>query len=95
MNSEPKTVVLGPEYDGVLIGALMDVLQRLGYVRVSHSWGVGGSQEVETAEFVAGDRHLLVENETYMGLSICGPGDLVDSISEMVADEMRKTGSVP
>jgi hypothetical protein len=48
------------------------------------SGGVAGSQELETLDIEIDGRQLHVEAETYMGLSIAGPADLVDRVSEMV-----------
>jgi hypothetical protein len=84
MASSEKTVVLGPEYDQQLRSALRDVLQALATGKPRHEWGVAGSQELETVDVEIDGRQLHVEAETYMGLSITGPADLVDRVSEMI-----------
>ena len=83
-SSEGKTIVLGPEHDQRLRTVLRDVLRELATGTPRHEWGVAGSQELETLDIEIDGRQLHVEAETYMGLSIAGPADLVDRVSEMV-----------
>lgn len=79
-----KTLILGAEYDDALRGALRDILIRLGAKGLAHDWGVGGSQELETAEVQVGADRVVVEAETFVGLSIHGPAELVERIRAMV-----------
>jgi|GEM_PF-1200341 len=87
---ENKTVVLGPEYDQRLRGAVLEVLARLGGTPSKHEWGIGGSQEVRTLEVNIGTDCVILEAETYIGLSVQGPAKLVDRISEMVTAKMTR-----
>jgi hypothetical protein len=87
-NIHEKTVILGTEYDDLLRTKLRNALKRLGVKDLSHNWGVGGSQEIETLEVQVGSERVIVEAETYVGLSIRGPAELVDQIREMVNDEI-------
>jgi hypothetical protein len=80
------TVVLGPEFDERLRGALLDVLAQLGGRAVGHDWGVAGSQELEGFEVDLEGHRLLIEAETYAGLSIEGPSELVERIRRMVEE---------
>ncbi len=80
------TRVLAAEYDACARAALLDVLRELGaYVRPSLR-GMAGSQQLESIEVKLDGRSLLVEAETYIGLSVTGEPDLV----ALVASELAK-----
>ena len=81
-----KTVILGLEWDNDLRGKLKEALNGLGAGITDHSWGVVGSQEVETLDVIIGDSELHVEAETYLGLTLSGPPDLVDKVAKLVSD---------
>jgi hypothetical protein len=48
--------------------------------RVGHGWGVGGSQEVEWWKYRLNFQTLVVEAETYVGLSLIGSRDAVQKV---------------
>ena len=75
-----KTVVLGAEYDERLRTTLREVLKTLATSKPRHEW----IPDFETLDVDIDGRTIHVEAETYIGLSISGPADLVDRISEMV-----------
>ena len=84
MNIEQAAVVLGDEYDDCLRDALREVLKSCGAIILEGSWGIGGSQEIETLKVKLGSDILVVESETYMGLSIAGPKDAVENVAQQV-----------
>ena len=86
-----KTQILGAGYDDTLCEALLRVLMQLGAERLSHNWGVAGSQELESLEVLVGGDRILIEAETYIGLSICGPVEVVERIGGMVAAAMKQS----
>ena len=88
-SSARKTLILGAEYDDTLRGVLRDVLKRLGAKGLAHDWGVAGSQELETVEVLVGVDTVTIEAETFVGLSISGPVELVERIQAMVAAAMN------
>lgn len=88
-----RTVILGPEYDNDLLATLRDVLNELGGDVHAQSWGVGGSQELATSEVKIGSQFVFVEAETYIGLMIRGPADLVGKIEAMVTGRSDGPGS--
>lgn len=90
VSSAQKTLILGAEYDDALREALLNVLVRLGAKDLSHDWGVGGSQELETAEVEIGAGRVVVKAETFIGLSIHGPIELVERIRAMVIAAMNQ-----
>lgn len=78
-SSNQATVTLGDEFDQALRQKLMDVLRKLGALQSGGSDRfVGGSQELESLVVTIDGRRLRVEAETYIGLSISGPDDLVE-----------------
>ena len=79
-----RKLILGDEHDESLRAVLMSVLEKMGGGLQSRTWGVGGSQELATLEVEVGGRALLVESETYIGLSITGDEALVEEIAAAV-----------
>jgi hypothetical protein len=76
---------IGPEYEADLFGKLGRVLHSLGYHVGEDWWGVGGSQEVSRWEISGPGGDLVVEAETYVGLSVSGPTELVSVIKERMS----------
>jgi hypothetical protein len=85
-----KTVILGSEYDDSLREVLRNVLMQLGGKGFSCDWGVGGSQEIERTQVQLGANRVIIEAETYIGLSIRGPSELVNQIRDIVMSVMSK-----
>jgi hypothetical protein len=65
---------------------LIEKLKFLGAVHLSSDWGVAGSQELETMSIQLRGDVVIIEAETYVGLSISGPDVLVDEITRLVAE---------
>jgi len=84
-----KQLVIGPEHDDELRTAVVAVLKQIGGRQRSHERGVAGSQEVETLEVDVDGQLIVVEAETYVGLSIRGPEELVDRVSSLIANHRR------
>ncbi|PYC13434.1 hypothetical protein DMX02_27165 [Pseudomonas jessenii] len=93
MNIENKSIRLGDEYDDFLRAALVAVLTSHGAIGVGSSWGVGGSQELDTATVKLGDAVITIESETYIGLKIEGPSPIVETLAQEVAEHIRSRGS--
>jgi hypothetical protein len=89
MNTENTSIRLGDEYDDVLKAALVAVLTARGAVGAGSSWGVGGSQELDTARVKLGDAVITIESETYMGLTIEGPRSIVEALAQEVGERLR------
>lgn len=89
MNTENTSIRLGDEYDDVLKAALVAVLTARGAVGAGSSWGVGGSQELDTARVKLGDAVITIESETYMGLTIEGPRSIVEALAQEVSERLR------
>jgi hypothetical protein len=84
-----KKLVLGDEYDEKLRQALTDCLAALGADVAVQQWGLGGSQLLETRKVYLGKNLLVVEAETYVGLSITGPSRIVDSVAAALAAKLE------
>ena len=82
--AQQRKLILGDEHDECLREVLMNVLKQMGGGQQSRKWGMGGSQELATLEVEIGGRVLLVESETYIGLSITGDEALVEEIAAAV-----------
>ena len=77
---DSKTILLGAEHDDRLRLILREVLKTLASTKPRHEW----SPDIETLDVDIEGRSIRVEAETYIGLSISGPADLVDRICELV-----------
>jgi len=89
-NSTLLTVVLGDEHDRGLREALRGVLIESGARELERTWGVGGSQEIESLEVSVGNDRMTIESETFIGLSLTGPRSLVEHIAELVGRKKRR-----
>jgi hypothetical protein len=87
-----KTIVLGKEYDADLRRSLIHALTAMGGTMSSPEWGVGGSQEMETLEVCLGDQTVVVESETYIGLSITGEESLLERILRLLPSTNGEPG---
>lgn len=85
-----KKLILGSEHDESLRQALMDCLAAMGADIAARQWGLGGSQIIDTTKVTIGRDLLVVETETYVGLSVTGESRLVDRIFAQLAE---RTGS--
>jgi hypothetical protein len=83
-----KKLVLGNEYDDVLRQTLMACLAEMGADVAGRQWGLGGAQILETTKVSIGRDVLVVESETYVGLSVSGPARLVDRIAALMAAKL-------
>jgi len=80
-----KKLILGSEYDDALRQALMDCLAALGADIAGRQWGLGGAQIIETTKISLGKDLLVVEAETYVGLSISGEARVVDRVAALLS----------
>lgn len=90
MSIEQIKVILGDEYDDEIREILRVVLVNSGAVEIDKSWGVGGSQEIETMHIKLGDDVITIEAETFIGLSIAGPKLRIENLAEQVDNLLRK-----
>jgi hypothetical protein len=86
-----KKLVLGDEHDGALRQSLLETLTWLGADIDARQWGLGGSQIIETTKLSLGKNQLVVEAETYVGLSIAGEARVVDRVAALLARRAAKS----
>ncbi|QDQ26690.1 hypothetical protein FNU76_10125 [Chitinimonas arctica] len=89
MSIEQTTINLGDEYDNALRDALRAVLLNNKAMGVDTSWGIGGSQEIAMSKVRLGDGLITIESETYIGLTISGPKQIVEKLAEEVRKELN------
>ena len=96
MRAVKKKLILGDEYDGALRQALLECLTALGAEIEARQWGLGGSQIIETLKVSLGRDSIVVEAETYVGLSITGVARVVDRVAAALAERATQaTGEEP
>lgn len=79
------TTILGDEFDASLRDRLSKALRGLDAQRIGvDRRAIAGSQELEEYEVMIGGMRLHIVSETYMGLSISGPANLVERVRLMV-----------
>lgn len=69
----------------------MAVLSEMGAKIESKTMGVGGSQELESLGVALGDLRLVVESETYVGLSVRGEPEVVTEVERRVRTRLAGT----
>ena len=90
MSIEQIKIILGDEYDDEIREVLRVVLVSNGAIEIDKSWGVGGSQEIEITHIRLGDDLIVVEAETFIGLSITGPKSRIENLAQQVEDFLQK-----
>ena len=84
MTPEHVKIRLGDEFDDALRDAVRTTLAEKGAVLTGKSWGVGGSQEIESLEAMVGGERVLIEAETYVGLTMSGAKTIVERLVEAI-----------
>ncbi len=74
--------IIGPEYDERVFRRLGGALRDLEFEIDESWWGVAGSQEVSRWELRSPYGAVIVEAETFCGLSVEGPEELVHRIRQ-------------
>ena len=90
MNSTVATINLGNEYDEDVVRALQFALHASGAQKGEHSWGLGGSQEIDQHVVQIGEETVVVEFETYVGITITGKKSLVECLAEQVRRRIKQ-----
>ena len=79
-----KLIILGDEYDEDLKNRLLNYLRSINAKPLSTDFCLAGSQELIWLSVEIGEEIVVIECETFTGLSVSGPTDLVEKISAMV-----------
>lgn len=81
---------LGDEWDDERLHTLGEALRELG-ADVSDQWsGHAGSQHVGHWELTIAGNRIVIETETYRGLTIRGDADLVSRVAEAFERTLRR-----
>jgi hypothetical protein len=80
-----ETWVVGAEHDKALFLALGAALRKLGCTLEDDTWGVAGSQELSRWVLESSLGQIVVEAETYAGISVSGPIEAVDALRFQMA----------
>lgn len=79
------TEVLGPEHDRRLARVTAWALRKVGARRLDRSWSLFGSQEIIQQRWMSSAGPLTLTAETYMGLVLDGPDEVVRQVRSLVA----------
>jgi hypothetical protein len=77
-------ITLGDEFDDELRQKLMQALNDLGAKAGDSNRFVAGSQDLEKFDAFVDGQKIRIEAETYVGLTVSGPADLLKKIQTMV-----------
>lgn len=84
-----QTIQLGPEYDHKMLQALFDALTAEGAQTIDQRTAEGGgSQEIGYWKFELDRGIVEVSAETYLGISLSGPIDLVVHLTQIIQDKI-------
>jgi hypothetical protein len=72
--------VVGAEYDDAVLAGLGEALRNLGFEMTDNWAGMAGSQDIAHWNFRCPDGSLVVEVETYVGVTVEGPPWLVSAL---------------
>lgn len=84
------TVTLGAEYDQRLVAATKWALRKVGARRGPAWWAIVGSQDITHGNWVTKQGPVSVEAETYVGLTITGPDEIVERIVELIDAKLSR-----
>lgn len=77
--------VLGPEHDRRLARAAQWALRKAGARRFDRRWSLVGSQEITEQRWISASGSLTLSSETYIGLVLDGPDEVVAEVSALIA----------
>ncbi|MFA9949965.1 hypothetical protein [Dentiradicibacter hellwigii] len=87
-----ENIVIGNEYDDNLKDALSLALKQMGAKEISKINALVGSQDISIYEFLVKNEIIRVEFETYIGLSLIGPKNLIREIEENIQLILKEAG---
>ncbi len=79
-----ETIILGDEYDLDLRNRVISSITAKGGKSLSNNWVTAGSQEIIDEEFEIEGCVIKLEAETYVGLSISGPNNILQAIKSSI-----------
>ncbi len=77
-----KTLILGDEYDDNLREKLMHFLKKNDAIILDTTQQIAGSQDIEILTVSLFEHNIIIEAETYIGLSITGSEEIIEYIQK-------------
>lgn len=85
MSKKKTTINLGNEHDLKLRETLTLVLREMGANIKKRTEAMAGSQDLEVLKITIRDQTLILEIETYIGISLTGEQDIIEEIVKRIA----------
>ena len=79
------TAVLGDEFDDALKEKVFHALIEIGATRKNFEYLHGGSQDVYIWTYQINEKLVIIEAETYIGLSIKAEQSIIDRVRELAS----------
>lgn len=83
------TEVLGSEHDRRLARVTKWALRQVGAQQLDRKWSLLGSQEIVEQRWMSPMGPLTLTAETYMGLVLDGPEEIVEQVRSLVERRLR------
>ena len=84
------TLILGAEHDRKVKRAATWALRKIGARRKRGWLGFAGSQEIAHTEWKIGRETLVLEAETFLGLTLSGPDEIVDRVESLCRQRLGR-----
>ena len=79
-----ESIIIGDEYDNKLINLLFIILKEMGDTKINETEALAGSQDYYLASFNINNSIITVEIETYIGITLNGPSELIRIIMDRI-----------
>ena len=84
------TVLLGDEYDDFLFETLINILKSMGAKYKSSLDDIIGSQDISKFIVNLSNEEIIIERETYIGLTITGNKKIINNIVSLIEMTLKK-----
>lgn len=84
------TVLLGDEYDDFLFETLINILKSMGAKYKSSLDAIIGSQDISKFIVNLSNEEIIIERETYIGLTITGNKKIINNIVSPIEMTLKK-----
>ncbi|MBF7070128.1 hypothetical protein [Aliarcobacter butzleri] len=84
------TVLLGDEYDDFLFETLINILKSMGAKYKSSLDAIIGSQDISKFIVNLSNEEIIIERETYIGLTITGNKKIINNIVSLIEMTLKK-----
>ncbi|MDN5097021.1 hypothetical protein O8C85_00555 [Aliarcobacter butzleri] len=84
------TLLLGDEYDDFLFETLINILKSMRAKYESRLDAIIGSQDISKFIVNLNDEEIIIERETYIGLTITGNKKIINNIVSLIEMTLKK-----